>query len=76
MKRNPDDRSDNVERIQKNIDNTIRNMELAEEIIEKTSDRKMKKELSEKNERRRDALNGLRSEIRDEAAESESRKGR
>lgn len=35
MKRNPDDRSDNVERIQENIDNTIRNMELAEEIIEK-----------------------------------------
>ena len=76
MKHNPDDRSDNVERIQENIDNTIRNMELAEEMIEKTSDRKMKKELSEKNERRRDALNGLRSEIRDEAAESESRKGR
>ncbi len=63
----PDDRSDNVDRIQFNINHTIRNMEAADELIEKTDDRKMKKDLEEKNDRRRDALNGMREEIRDEA---------
>lgn len=66
-KSNPDDRSDNVERIQENIDHTIRNMELAEESIEKTPDRKAKKDMESKNERRRDALEGMRHEIKDEA---------
>lgn len=63
----PDDRRDNVEKIQKNIDMTIRNMELADEMIAKTDDEKTKKELMEKNERRRHALDGMRKEIRDEA---------
>ena len=67
MKHNPDDRRDNVERIQKNINRTIRNTELAEEMIAKTDDEKMKKTLEEKNERREDALRGMREEIRDEA---------
>jgi small acid-soluble spore protein (thioredoxin-like protein) len=64
---NPDNREDNVERLQKNIDYTISNIEAAEEMIAETSDERMKKTLSEKNDRRRDALNGFRSEIRDEA---------
>jgi small acid-soluble spore protein (thioredoxin-like protein) len=63
----PDDRSNNVDRIQFNINHTIRNMEAAEELIEKTDDRKMKEDLEEKNDRRRDALQGMREEIRDEA---------
>lgn len=63
----PDDRSDNVDRIQFNINHTIRNMEAAEELMEKTDDKRMKKELEEKNDRRRDALDGMREEIRDEA---------
>ena len=66
-KPNPDDRSDNVERIQHNINHTIRNMELAEEMIEKTPDTKANQDLEEKNERRRDALDGMRHEIKDEA---------
>ncbi len=66
-KPNPDNRKDNVERIQRNIDMTIHNMEAAEEMIETTPDAKMKKTLLEKNERRRQALDGMRSEIRDEA---------
>lgn len=64
---NPDDRSDNVERIQENINDTIRNMELADDMIKNTSDGKAKKDLKEKNERRRDALDGFRHEIKDEA---------
>ena len=66
-KPNPDDRRDNVERIQKNNDMTIRNMELADEMAAKTSNQKTKKELSEKNKRREDALEGFRHEIKDEA---------
>ncbi len=66
----PDDRSNNVDRIQFNINHTIRNMEAAEELIEKTDDKKMKSDLEEKNDRRRDALNGMRSEIRDEALDN------
>lgn len=67
MKHNPDDRRDNVDRIQKNINYTILNMELADEMIEKTDDDKMKKTLEEKNDRREDALRGMREEIREEA---------
>ena len=67
MKHNPDDRKDNVERIQKNINRTIRNIEMAEEIIPKTDDDNNRKALKEKNDRRLDALDGLRKEIRDEA---------
>lgn len=63
----PDDRRDNVDKIQCNINHTIRNMEAAEELMAKTDDKKMKKDLEEKNERRRDALQGMREEIRDEA---------
>ncbi|EEG77917.1 small acid-soluble spore protein Tlp [Dethiobacter alkaliphilus] len=74
MKHNPDDRSDNVERIQKNIDMTIENMHRADEMIEKTDDPNMKKTLKEKNDRREHALGGMRLEIEDEAKAREKRK--
>ena len=67
MKPNPDDRRDNVKKIQRNINRTIQNMEAADELIEKTDDPKMKQSLSEKNERRRTGLDNMRKEIRDEA---------
>lgn len=63
----PDDRSNNVDRIQFNINHTIHNMEAADELINKSDDKKMKWELEKKNDRRRDALEGMREEIRDEA---------
>lgn len=65
-KPNPDDRSDNAERIQSNINFTLKNMEAADEMIEETDDEKTKRMLAEKNERRREALRGMRSEMRDE----------
>lgn len=71
MKSKPDDHSDNVERIQGNINHTIDNMRRADEMIEETSDDKMKKNLIAKNERRDDALKGMRGEIRDEATARE-----
>ncbi len=67
MKNKPDDRRDNVDRIQHNISNTIQNIELAEEMIQITDDEKMKNTLIEKNHRREESLKGLREEIKDEA---------
>ncbi|KOA18708.1 small, acid-soluble spore protein Tlp [Clostridium homopropionicum DSM 5847] len=72
MKNKPDDRRDNVDRIQHNISNTIHNIELAEEMIAKTDDNKMKNTIEEKNERRRDALKGMREEIKDEAIDKQN----
>lgn len=67
MKHNPDDRSDNAERIQNNINFTIKNMEAADEMIQETPDEKMKRSLADKNERRRKALESMRHEIKDES---------
>ncbi len=67
MKPNPDDRRDNVGKIQRNINRTIQNIEAAEEMIGMTSDPNMKKALEEKNDRRRAGLDNMRQEIRDEA---------
>ena len=72
MKHNPDDRRDNVDRIQKNINMTIKNTGLAEEMIAKTNDEKMKATLIEKNKRREQALNGMKREIKDEALDKEN----
>lgn len=66
MKHNPDDRSDNAQRIQSNINFTIKNMEAAEDMINETPDDKAKKALADKNERRRQALEGMRREMKDE----------
>lgn len=66
-KSKPDNRKDNVERIQKNISNTIQNIEAAGEMIAETTNEKMKRDLIEKNKRRKDALRSMRQEIKDEA---------
>ncbi|NLO21236.1 MAG: small acid-soluble spore protein Tlp [Syntrophomonadaceae bacterium] len=71
MKHKADDRKDNVDKIQASIDNTIENMEAAEEMIAKTDDEKTKKSLQAKNKRRQDALDGFRQEIQDEARDRE-----
>ena len=63
----PDDRRDNVEKLQYSIDRTIHNIEAAEEMIQKTPDKTLKQDLLEKNERRRSSLEKMRDEIRDEA---------
>jgi len=68
----PDDRRDNVEKIQFNIDNTIKNYNLAEEMIAETDDQNMKKALMEKNKRREESLKGMKEEIRDEAIAREN----
>ncbi|RDY22548.1 small acid-soluble spore protein Tlp [Romboutsia maritimum] len=72
MKPNQDDRRDNVEKIQYNIDSTIKNMNLANEMISKTDNPKTKQELEAKNKRREESLNNMRSEIKDEAQAREN----
>ncbi|MFA6809168.1 MAG: small acid-soluble spore protein Tlp [Eubacteriales bacterium] len=67
MKHNSDDRRDNVEKIQSNINNTIENIEFTNVRIAKTDDEKSKEFLEKKNDRRKEAINGMREEIRDEA---------
>lgn len=71
MKNNPDDRSNNVARIQQNIDNVLENINLANEMIDKTDDPKTVETLEERNEKRERALKGLRKEIKDEAIANE-----
>jgi len=63
----PDDRRDNVEKIQRNINNTIENIEAAEDMMAKTDNPEQRRQIQEKNDRRREALKGMREEIRDEA---------
>lgn len=67
MKHNKDDRRDNVDKIQYNIDKTIQNFRMAEDMIEITDDDKMRKTLEEKNERREKALTSMKKEIKEEA---------
>ncbi|WP_018663567.1 small acid-soluble spore protein Tlp [Heyndrickxia acidiproducens] len=64
----PDDRSDNVEKLQNMVHNTIENMEKAEESMAYTSDETQIEQINEKNDRRRDSLEAMRNEIKDEAA--------
>lgn len=63
----PDDRRDNVSRIQDNIDDTIKNCRLTNEAISETDDPKIERDLTEKNKRREKALDSMRKEIQDEA---------
>ncbi len=68
MKKNPDNRADNVEHLQNSIDGTVRNIRKSREMIRATDNDKTKAELEAKNERRQEALNAFRSEIKEEAA--------
>ncbi len=70
----PDDRKNSVERIQQNIDRTLHNMEMAEELIAETRDPKTKEAMEDKNERRVHALEAMRKEIKDDAAYREANK--
>ena len=67
MKAKPDNRRDNVEKIQRNIDNTVRNIEMAEDMMNNADNPKTRRDLEAKNERREEALDAMREEIRDEA---------
>lgn len=67
----PDDRRDNVDKIQFNIDNTIQNYREAQQVIRGTENEQMKQDLIAKNERRLESLEGMKEEIKDEAIDKE-----
>ena len=62
----PDDRSDNVEKLQSMIHDTIENMEDAEAAISNSSPEDQTR-IAAKNERRRESIDAFRAEIKDEA---------
>src|SRR3954462_2016057 len=62
---NPDDRSDNVEKLQEMIVNTDDNIRKAEATMDNLSGDD-KAQVEAKNERRRESIEAMRSEIRDE----------
>jgi small acid-soluble spore protein (thioredoxin-like protein) len=67
LKPKPDNRGDNVEHLQQHIDHTLQNIRETDKVIRATSNDKTRDELSAKNERRGEALNAFRQEIKDEA---------
>lgn len=62
---NPDDRSDNVEKLQSMIVHTIENMDEAEEAMKYANAEDLAR-IEAKNERRRESLASFRSEIKNE----------
>ena len=67
-----DDRSDNVERIKENINNTVKNIRLANEVIEKSDNHQEIENMIERNKRRKVALDNMRCEIKEEARAREN----
>ncbi|MDQ0161857.1 small acid-soluble spore protein Tlp [Bacillus alveayuensis] len=70
-KPNPDDRSDNVEKLQDIVQNTLENMEEAEETMQ-FADREERERIRAKNHRREESIHALRQEIKDEAHDREN----
>jgi small acid-soluble spore protein (thioredoxin-like protein) len=62
----PDDRSDNVEKLQSMIHDTIENIEAAEDSLQFTDSSTQREQIEAKNERRRESIESFRSEIKDE----------
>lgn len=68
---NPDDRSDNVEKLQSMVQNTIENIEEAQDSMQFASPEERER-IEAKNLRREESINALRNEIRDEAQAREN----
>lgn len=69
----PDDRSDNVEKLQEMVHDTIENMREAEDHMEWASEHEQE-QIREKNERREEAIAGFREEIKDEHQHQQKKK--
>ncbi|MDQ0229933.1 small acid-soluble spore protein Tlp [Metabacillus malikii] len=68
---NPDDRTDNVEKLQTMVQNTIENIEESQETMQFASE-KDRNLIQAKNERREEAIHAMRDEIKDEAQAREN----
>ena len=65
-KANPDDRSDNAEKLQEMVQNTIENIHEAEEAAE-FSNEQDRAAIEAKNERRMESIKGMQEEIKEES---------
>ncbi|QHE52311.1 small acid-soluble spore protein Tlp [Pontibacillus sp. HMF3514] len=70
---NPDDRSDNVEKLQEMVQNTIQNLESAHDTMQ-FSEGEAKQQIIDKNKRREESINAMRNEIKDEARHQQDQK--
>lgn len=61
----PDDRSDNVEKLQTMVENTIENMNDAKETLEH-ADGQEREAIAAKNKRREESIEAMKAEIADE----------
>ncbi|MGG0638627.1 small acid-soluble spore protein Tlp [Bacillus altitudinis] len=68
---NPDDRSDNVEKLQDMIENTLENIDESEAAMCLSTEEE-KQMIKQKNENRRTSIDAMRSEIKDEEAARKS----
>lgn len=66
----PDDRSDNVEKLQEMVKDTIHNIEASHETMSFAPENQ-KEKIKAKNKRREEAIEGMREEIKDEARHDE-----
>ncbi|MEH7523926.1 small acid-soluble spore protein Tlp [Bacillus sp. JJ1503] len=62
----PDDRSDNVEKLNTMVENSIENMNDAEETMQ-FADGEERAKIAAKNERRKESIEAMRAEIQDES---------
>ena len=63
----PDDRSDNVDKLQEQVVNTIENLEAAHETLQNEDlPEEQRRAILEKNRRRERAIAGKRAELKDE----------
>lgn len=71
----PDNRADNVEHLQQNIQNTLQNLHEAEGYLNEFSSEisnEERKQIEEKNNRRKQSIRSFREEVKDEAADRKS----
>ncbi|MCR6473094.1 small acid-soluble spore protein Tlp [Bacillus safensis] len=68
---NPDDRSDNVEKLQDMIENTLDNIDESEAAMSVSTETE-KQMIKQKNENRKMSIDAMRSEIKDEEAARKS----
>ncbi|ACV61678.1 small, acid-soluble spore protein tlp [Desulfofarcimen acetoxidans DSM 771] len=68
----PDDRSDNIRKLQGMTQDTIQNIQAAEESLENQDmTNEQRRAIKAKNERREESINSFREEIRDEYDDSQ-----
>lgn len=64
----PDDRSDNVEKLQDAVQDTIENIEASHDTLQDEGmTEEQRQQILKKNERREESIEGMRAEIKDEA---------